>query len=358
MSVIITLIIFTLIVVIHEWGHFIVAKKCNVYIEEFAVGMGPKLFGIKKGDTLYSVRLLPVGGFCRMADDEVENSNKIGFNQANVFKRIAIAIAGPFMNFVLALLILTFIAMTSGISTNVVAGTMDGYPAAEAGITAGDKIVSVNGKAVHIKSDVDFYLSENPQAEVDVTFVRNGKKMQATITPKYDEKNDRYLMGLTISAKAPLINITGEDIDFSVLPKAGFFECVSYGFWNMIFLVKITVLGVIKMLTFSVSMSDVSGPIGVTAVVGDAYRETINDGLIYTVLTMLNLGALLSANLGVINLVPIPALDGGRIFVYLIEIIRRKQLPPEKEGIINLIGFALVMGFGIFVAVNDVLKLF
>ncbi len=357
MSVIITLIIFTLIVVIHEWGHFIAAKKCNVFVEEFAVGMGPKLFGVQRGDTLYSVRLLPIGGFCRMADDEIEGSDKIGFNQASVFKRILIAVAGPVMNFVLALIVLTFMAMSTGISTNRVAGTIEGYPAESAGLQPGDRIVAINGKAVNIRSDLDFYLSEHPGEALNLTVKRSGEKINATIIPKLNEEG-KYLIGIKTQYKAPVINLGLYDLsDIGNITRAGFFECVADGFWNMIFLVKVTVLGVVRMLTLNVSLNEISGPIGVTTVVGDAYQSTITDGAIYTVLTMLNLSALLSANLGVINLVPIPALDGGRIFVYLIEIVRRKQLPPEKEGIINLIGFALVMGFGIFIAINDVIKL-
>lgn len=356
-SVILTLIIFTVIVVIHEGGHFAAAKKCNVFIEEFAVGMGPKLFGIKKGDTLYSLRLFPVGGYCRMADEKPEDSTKIGFNDANVFQRIFIAFAGPFMNFVLALVILTIMSVTTGISTNGVHSVMDGYPAQAAGIQAGDKIIAVNGKRVNIRSDLSFYLSENAGKTLELTVKRGKEKLVYNIAPKAD-KNGNYLVGVNMEAKLPLINVGMYDEKSSAgLEKASFFECVADGWYNMHFLVKITVYGVAKMLTFSVPMSDVSGPIGVTTVVGDAYEETVKDGAIFALLTMLNLSALLSANLGVINLVPIPALDGGRIFVYLIEIIRRKKLPPEKEGVINLIGFVLIMGFGIFVAVNDVIKL-
>ena len=358
MSVIITLIIFTVIVVIHEGGHFAAAKACRVYIEEFAVGMGPKLFGIKKGETLYSVRLLPIGGFCRMADENPQNSDKIGFNDANVFQRIFIAVAGPFMNFVLALVVLTFMSMSTGVSTNIINKVNEGSAAAEAGIQEGDMIVDINGTSINIRSDIDFYMSENPEADLHLTVKRNGELLKYNLEPRFDKESGRRLMGITTLYKAPCLDLGIYDIDeISSMPKASFFECVRDGFYNMCFLVKVTVIGVVRMLTFNVSVNEISGPIGVTTVVGDVYEETVKDGAIFTVLTMLNLGALLSANLGVINLVPIPALDGGRIFVYLIEIVRRKKLPPEKEGLINLVGFALVMGFGIFIAVSDVLKL-
>jgi regulator of sigma E protease len=358
MSVIITLIIFTVIVVIHEWGHFFIAKRCNILIEEFAVGMGPKLFGIQRGDTLYSVRLFPVGGYCRMADEKVEGSDKIGFNDANVWQRIAVAVAGPVMNFVLALIVLTVIALCSGIATNTVTGVMDGFPASEVDIQAGDKLVDINGTAIHIRDELDFYLSEHTGESLNITVKRDGKKHSVNITPRLDEESGRMLIGIKTGYKAPAVNVGLYSSDMlQGQTKASLLECVSYGYWDMFFLVKLTATGVVKMLTFHVSMDEISGPIGVTTVVGDAYQSTIKYGVMDTVLTMLNLVALLSANLGVINLVPIPALDGGRIFVYLIEIIRRKQLPPEKEGIINLIGFALVMGLGIFIAVHDIIKL-
>ena len=358
MSVIITLIIFTVIVVVHEGGHFWASKMCNVYIEEFAVGMGPKLFGFKKGETLYSVRLLPIGGFCRMADEKPEDTNKIGFNDANVFQRIFIALAGPLMNFVLALAVLTFMAMSTGVSTNIVKDVSEDSAAAEAGIQEGDRIVAINGTKINIRSDIDFYMTENPEAKLQLTVDRNGERLKYNLEPRYDKESGRRLMGVTTLYKAPCLNMGIYSADeVEGVPKSTVIDCVRDGFYNMCFLVKVTVIGVVRMLTFNVSVNEISGPIGVTTVVGDAYKETAKAGAIYTVLTMLNLGALLSANLGVINLVPIPALDGGRIFVYLIEIIRRKKLPPEKEGLINLVGFALVMGFGIFIAVSDVLKL-
>lgn len=357
MSVIITLIIFTVIVVIHEGGHFLAAKKCGVYIEEFAVGMGPKLFGIKRGDILYSVRLFPIGGFCRMADETPEDTDKIGFNDANVFQRILIAFAGPFMNFVLALIILTFISMAMGISTNEVTSVMEGYPAQQAGIEAGDRIVAVNGKGVHIRDELNYYISESGGENIKLTIKRGRDKFTVAVGQKANEEG-RALIGITTGFKAPAFDIGIYDAgEIEGLQRAGVIEYITSGWWDMLFLVKLTIIGVIKMLTFSVPMSEISGPIGVTAVVGETYVQTMQSGVIFTVLSMLNLSALLSANLGVINLVPIPALDGGRIFVYLVEIIRRRQLSPEKEGILNLIGFVLVMGFGIFIAVKDVLKL-
>ena len=271
MSIIITLVIFTVIVVIHEWGHFIAAKKCNVYVEEFAVGMGPKLFGVKKGDTLYTVRLLPVGGFCRMSDEDPPDKDKIGFNEANVWQRMLIAAAGPFMNFVLALVILTFMAMATGISTNTVASLIEGYPAQAAGIEAGDRIVKVNGKNVSIRSDLDFYLSQHEGESLDIVLRRNGHNVNVQLVPKLAE-DGRYLIGVRTEQKAPLVDIGYNSEAFRGVPKASFFECVRDGCCSMVFLVKITAYGLKEMFTMQVSMDEVSGPIGVTTVVDESYK--------------------------------------------------------------------------------------
>lgn len=358
MSVIITLIIFSIIVVIHEWGHFIVSRLCNVQVDEFAIGMGPKLIGYKKegGETLYSIRALPLGGFCRMADEvSDENSRRIGFNDANVWQRIAISVAGPMMNFVLALVILTGITICTGITTNKVNSVIDNSVAKEAGIQVGDRISKVDGKNVRTQEELQYYLAQSGGNEITLVLKRNGEIIEKNIIPRYSEKDGRYIIGVGVEVKAPIINVMNWHV--GDMPSANIFECIYDGFWEMVFLVKVTVLGVVQMLTMQVSLNDVSGPIGITTVVGEAYTMSIKESIANAMLTMGSLAALLSANLGVINLVPIPALDGGRIVIYLIELIRRKKMTPEREGIIHLIGFALIMGLGVFIALHDIIKL-
>lgn len=353
MSVIIILVIFSVIVVIHEYGHFAVAKKFNVRVEEFAVGMGPKIVSHKKGETEYSIRLLPLGGFCRMAD-EVTEGDKIGFNDASVYQRIAIGFAGPFMNFVLALVIMAGINACSGIATTNITEVIADTPAYEAGIEATDKIIKVDGHKIHTRNDLNYIISEDKSYEF--LLKRDNQVITKSITPVYDTENARYYIGVKMEYKAPLINVMNYE-GIENYKTSNLWDCVYQGYWDMLFLVKATFDGVVQLFTNQVSVNELSGPIGVTSVASDIYSQSISVGKIQVIISMLYLSAILSANLGVINLLPIPALDGGRILVYIIEIIRRKKIPPEKEGMIHLFGFMLLTGFGIYIAIHDVIKL-
>lgn len=355
MSIIITLIIFTIIVVIHEFGHFFVAKKCNVLVEEFSVGMGPKLLGKKVGETEYTLRLLPLGGFCRMADEMEEPSERIGFNDASVLKRIAICVAGPLMNFLLAIIIMIILSMTLGYATNTVSEIIPQSAAEQAGIEVGDDIIEFDAHSIHTNTELEFYKSECGASPISITVKRNGEKITKTLTPTYDESAGRYLLGVRLGYKAPLINIL--KIDTSSLEQASIAGCISDGYWNSVALCKLTVLGFERLITAQIGVDELSGPIGVTAEVDNQYQQSVKSGYTAVVLTMINLMALLSVNLGVINLLPIPAIDGGKIFIYIIELITRHRMPKEKEASISLIGFALVMGLGVYIAFNDILKL-
>ncbi len=355
LSIIITLVIFTIIVVIHEFGHFFVAKKCNVLVEEFAVGMGPKLYGKKIGETEYTLRILPLGGFCRMADEKPENSNRIGFNDAAVLQRIAICITGPLMNFVLAFIIMIIMGICTGISTTNVVDVIEGSGADIAGIQTGDKIVEFDGHSVHTRDELEFYKSETGSKPIDIVVYRNNEKFKTTLVPVFDEATQRYLLGVSLDKKAPLLNMT--NIDFSNVEKAEFAEYISDGFWSSAALVKLTVLGFLKMVTAQIKVQELSGPIGVTAVVDDMYEAASPAGMNIVILQLVYLMALLSANLGVINLLPLPAIDGGKILIYIIELVSGYRMPKEKEAYIHFIGFVLLMGLGVYIAYNDILKL-
>lgn len=355
MSIIITLIIFTVIVVIHEFGHFFVAKKCNVLVEEFAVGMGPKLLSKKFGETEYSLRILPLGGFCRMADELDYSEKRIGFNDANVFQRIAICIAGPMMNFVLAILIMIVLSITLGFTTNNVAQIIPQSAAAQAGVEVGDEIIVFNNHRIHTNTELEFYKSECGANPINIVVDRNGSKITKTLVPTYDKTDNRYLLGVKVDYTAPLINVL--DKDFKDAKKTTITGYISDGFWSSVALVKLTFLGFEKIITSKIGVNELSGPIGVTAEVDNQYQQSVKNGYTVVILTMINLMALLSVNLGVINLLPIPAIDGGKILIYIIEIITRHRLPKEKEAYISLIGFTLVMGLGVYIAFNDILKL-
>ena len=357
MSIVLTIIIFGIIVIIHEWGHMRAAKACGVYVEEFAVGMGPKLCGVQKGDTLYTIRLLPLGGFCRMKDET--EGDKIGFLDVSVWKRMIICIAGPFMNFVLAVAVMMILGTMQSVSTTQIAEIVENSAAAEAGLEEGDVVYAFNGKRVHSPSEVNLAVLQNGGSTAEITVKRGGEKVVLPITPKYNKERQRYLIGISMLAKGPLIDIgIYSKEELASIPRAGFFESIQSGVRDGIFTIKLTIQSIIMLVTQDIPVSDLSGPIGVTTIVGDTYRETKAEaGLAASILVLANIMALLSANLGIMNLLPIPALDGGRLLIYIIEVIRGKKIPPEKEGMINLAGFALMIALAVFVAYNDITKL-
>ncbi len=351
-SVVITVLIFCVIVIIHEGGHFAAARLSGVTVEEFAVGMGKKVCSVNKGGVMYSLRCVPLGGFCRMADNSDPERGVSGFLDASVYKRIFICLAGPFMNFVLALIVLSFINFSWSYTTTELAGVAEGYPAEAAGILPGDRIVEINGKKVGIYSELTYEISKYEGQNITVGIERDGERLDFSLFLSADESG-AYKLGVMAQPKAGFL----ADADESI-PKTELFEAVYCGWHDMFFLVKMTVVGLGQLFTAQVSMDEVAGPIGLTTVVGEVYSESVSRGVWALVINMLNITALLSANLGVMNLLPIPALDGGKIFVYLIEILRRRPIAPEKEGVINFIGFVIIMGFGLVVAFHDVFKIF
>lgn len=353
MSVILTLLIFTVIVVIHEAGHMVVAKHFNVYVSEFAVGMGPRLWHLKKGVTDYSIRLLPLGGFCRMEEEVEENSNLISFNDTTPIQRILICVAGPLMNFVLALILMIVVSFCTPVSTTTIVNVLDGSPVAEVGLKAGDKVVSVNGHGTHSYSEIEFFKNGGSTPD-EITVSRNGQKLTYNITPALS-KDNRYVYGMSLDIKRPYFNIFHND--YTGFEKGNAFEYIAGGFWSVIFYIKATVISFVKLFTAKLSVNQLSGPIGVTTEVGNVYAENVSYGFKAVFLSMSSLTVLLSANLGVLNLFPLPALDGGRIVIAFVELVTRRRVSKNIEAFIHLVGFVLLMALGVYVAFNDVLKL-
>lgn len=353
MSVILTLIIFGIIVMIHEFGHYYAAKKCGVGVIEFAVGMGPKVCSFTKNGTRYSVRLLPLGGFCRMKGEDDSATDPDSFQNVSLIRRMIIVLAGPFMNFVLAFFVFAVLVMFMPLGTNYVSAVSEGTPAETVGIVPGDRIVKINNSGIHNYTDLGFFMSRYSGGGLKIKLKGEGGSRTVILTPEYDEEKGSYLMGIQTAVKTAFI---GERIEGA--EKAGFFECIANGFWYMIFMIKATVSGLLSLITAKVGLDQVSGPIGLTSEVGTVYREAKSMGLKVILLNMAEITGLLSANLGVMNLLPIPALDGGRFLFFVAEGIRRKRIPPEKEGMVHLAGFALLMLFGLVVAFKDIMKIF
>ncbi len=362
-SILITLLIFTIIVVVHEGGHFFAARRNGVTVEEFAIGMGPRLFGWKdKKGTEVSVRLLPLGGYCRMEGEETtaleglsgkDQGDGGSFADKSVWARIKIVAMGPIMNFVLAFVLLLCINAGFGFARNSVESVEAGSPAAEAGLMAGDKILAIDGDRIHVFTKISYILSEY-QGDGAVTLrVRHadGTKEMLEMTPWFDEEAERFRVGFTASSYLDVKDMVAQR------GLRGLWDLVCESFWYLWFEVEMTIKSVVGLITGALGLDALSGPIGVVSVVSDAYSEASAYGFWSIFGTMASLAVLLSANLGVLNLFPIPGLDGSRIIILIIEKIRKKPLDPKVENFIYLIGFVLLIGLMLVVALGDIRKL-
>lgn len=352
-SVIIALIIFSILVIIHEFGHFIIAKKNGIFVEEFSVGMGPLVLSKKYNETLYSIRLFPLGGFCRMLGEEEEHTDERAFTNKSVLARMAVIVAGPFFNIAFAFIVMICLTLSSGFAQTTITNLDNKYPAAKSGLQVGDEIKKLDNQKILVYEDYQLIMMTASGKEMEVEVERNGEKKTFFITPEISEQTGQYILGFT-----PLIKNGTFAEDIEGYQKAGFFETIGVSFNKMIFLVKSTIIGFIRLVTLNVSSEEIAGPIGIVDVVGDTFEESIKISIGTAVVNMFSMAALLSANLGVLNLFPIPAMDGGRFVFLVIEGIRRKPINREKEGLINFIGFVLLMAFMVFVAYNDIMRIF
>lgn len=347
MSIIIFLIILGVLVMAHEAGHFLVAKSRGIRVLEFCLGMGPQIVKFKKGETVYSIRLFPIGGAC-MFDGEDGNVEGGGagdehcFNNASVWSRIATVVAGPVCNFILAFVFSVIIVNFSSTDLPIITQVTDGGAAQEAGILPGDEIVSINGEKVHLYREVQVISQLNCGDAYEMVLNRDGELIEVSFTPKYDEAEGRYYMGL---AGAVYEEFRGLD-------------SLKYGFYEVRYAAVSTYKSLLQMIQGRVKSEEMAGVVGIANMVGETYEAVKPAGWQYVLLTMMNLAALLSVNLGIINLLPLPALDGGRLVFLAVELVRGKPVPADKEGIVHAIGFAFFMVLMVFLVFNDIRNIF
>lgn len=342
MGIIIAILLFSFIVFFHELGHFLLAKKNGIDVQEFAIGMGPNLVSKEYKGTLYCLKLLPIGGMCVMGEDEEATDAPGNFNNASVWARISVIAAGPIFNFILAFVGAVIITAMVGYDKPVLGSVDAGYPAAEAGMEKGDQIIKMGDKTIHIFREISLYNQLHQGEKVDVTFIRDGQKHMVTLTPKMDEELGYARLGIGSSGNY----------------KASALTALQYGAYEVKFWICTTIDSLKMLIARQVGVDQLSGPVGVVNMVDDTYQQSKSYGMRVVFLEMLNMIVLLSANIGVMNLLPIPALDGGRLFFLFVEVIRRKRIPPEKEGYVHFAGIVLLMLLMVFVMYNDIRRIF
>ncbi len=342
MNIILALIIFSVIILFHELGHFLLAKYNDVRVNEFCLGLGPTVVGFTKGETKYSLKLLPFGGACMMEGEDEASDDDRGFNNKSISQRFSIVAAGPIFNFIMAFVFSLILVASVGFDRPVLSDVMDGYPAQEAGLQAGDEIVKLGSKTIHLYREVSIYTYLHAGEDVEVTYKRDGEKHTTVLVPRYDEESGRYLMGFYGSTERT---------------KGSVMDTLRYSVYEVRYWICSTIESLGMLVTGRVSVNELSGPVGIVKTIGDTYTETKSGGVFLVFLNMLNICILLSANLGVMNLLPIPALDGGRLVFLIVEAVRGKRMDPNKEGAVNFVFLMALMVLMVVIMFNDIRKI-
>ena len=323
--------VFLLVILLHELGHFTVAKMVGIKVNEFSIGMGPTIFKTKKKETQYSLRALPIGGYVSMEGEEEDSNDPNSFNNAHVLARIGVIIAGAFMNFVLAIVVLSIVSFNTGMPTTTIESTTEKSPAQSAGILAGDEIISIeNEKIDNWNQVIDEISDEEPGNTIDLSVLRNKEEIDLSLTPTTDEEG-RTVIGIETRVEKSLTSAIKGGFQ-----KTGMFLGAMFDFVKMAF-------------RGNVSTRDLSGPVGVIKVVGDAAKLGFTN-------VLLILG-FISVNLGFFNLLPVPALDGSRLVFLIIELIRGKPIDPAKENFVHVVGFFLLIALMIVVTYRDLIRI-
>ena len=429
-NIIIAILMLGIVIFVHELGHFLLAKKNGITVIEFAIGMGPKITSFVRGDTRYSLKLFPIGGYCMMLGEDEIVEDEGAFSKKGVWARLSVLFAGGFFNFILAFLIALIVIGANGIDLPTISSVEEGSATERVGLQEGDLITRIDGNKINLSREIMFYEMFNPITDesIDISYSRNGEERTATIWP---DEIVRYQLGFyyTPDEEAAVLSNIIEDgpmekagiVDGDILTsidetpikmgsditeyfdeypigtdpititylsvvdnsektltltpqkiieyKTGFaysfrnedisaLNVIKYSFYELKYNIVNTVKGFGYLISGKIGMDNLSGPVGVVNLVGEIVDVTEDYGFKVTLLELANFIILISANLGVLNLMPLPALDGGRIVFLLIEAVRGKPVPKEKEAIVHLVGMALLFGLMIFVLYNDVRNIF
>lgn len=429
-SIVFGIFLLGLIIVFHELGHFIMCKMNNVAVPNFFVGFGPKLFSFKAGETTFSVRLFPIGGACQMVGlESPEADNERSITNKPPLIKLAIFVAGPVFNFILAFIVSLIIIGFVGYDPCMVTSVTEGGAAYEAGLRPGDVITSFDDSSINLSRELSVDLQYDPldADPVNVTYERNGEEFSTVLHPEYKKTLRLGFSYSATNAEAEIMEIVGSGafeqagimkgdvitnfngepiasgnylkeyldenpldgsmitvdimrkgtpIQFKVVPTfleeyvAGFafnnnvrfetsgWDVIKYSFCELKYNIVGTGKSLVMLFTGRLTKDDVGGPVRIVEELGNTIEATESEGTFIVVMNLINWIIILSANLGVMNLLPLPALDGGRILFAIIEMIRRKPIPPEKEGLVHVIGIVLLLILTVFIFFNDIMRLF
>lgn len=333
---VVAVLVFIVLIVIHEFGHFIAAKAMGVRVNEFAVGFGPKLFSKQFGETKYSVNLIPLGGYCAMEGEDEESTDERAFCRKKPWRRFIIVVAGAVFNLLLGL-VLVAVSLAPGdrFSTTIVAEFAENAVSEASGLQVNDEIIGVDGRRIFTTYDLSYAFTGISDGTVDIEVIRGGERLQLQnvqfATESYDGINYLSVDFWVYGREKTFKNYVSETLKMTL----------SYG--------RVVWFSLIDLISGKFGLNAVSGPVGVTTAIGNAAKQGLTN--IWPIM------ALITINLGIFNLLPIPALDGGRLLFILFEMIFRKPVPQKFEGIVHTVGFVLLFGFMILVTFKDILKL-
>ena len=358
-SLLAALIVFSLIVLFHEFGHYLLARLNGIAVVEFSVGFGPRLLSwvSKKTGIRYSLKLLPLGGSCAMLGEfgededekeEVPDLKGVSFFDKGPLAKMAVIAAGPIFNFILAFVFSLVILSWAGIDPAVIAGTSEGMPAETAGLKEGDVITKLDGRKIHLSREISMYLMTAGQDPVQVEYRRYDETSSSwttehtVIQPEF--KDGRYYLGVILQGHRDAPESLVQVLQYSVYEVR---------YWIL------TVIDSLKMIAGGkVSTNDIAGPVRIVTIIDQTVEENTQYGFVAVVMNLLNLMVMFSANLGVMNLLPFPALDGGRLVFLLWELVTRQPVSQRVESAVNMAGMALLMTFMVFVVFNDLRMIF
>lgn len=350
--IILAVLIFGVLIGLHEFGHFIAAKAFSVPVLEFSIGMGPLIFQKTRGETDYSLRLLPIGGFCAMEGEEENSDNPRALNNQKPWKQFIIFVAGAAMNFLTGFVILLCLyAGAQGFYTAEIVTFTDGFPyEGEDGVMIGDMIYKINDERIYLRSDVSTILQYKSRGEhMDLVVLRDGQKLARTLTMQtYTDENGQSYRAYGFS--------------FGGVEEATPLLRVKYAWYNALDYVRMVRLSIQMLISGAAGIKDLSGPVGIVSTISEMGQETeAEEGFAAAVENVFFFGALIAVNLAVMNLLPLPALDGGKVLILLVNAVSmllvKRKIPQKFETVINAAGFVLLMGLMLFVTFNDVAKL-